>query len=143
MSEINAAVGLAVLPKVDDEIKRRKELFSIYMEKINEWKGIVIPYKRPDVIYNYQYFPIIIDKNIYQLSRDEIHNKLKNNNITSRRYFYPLCSNLNYCSTNLTKYNVPYANKMAESVLVLPLHGDLTETSITKICDVFTNIKFR
>lgn len=143
MSEINAAVGLAVLPKVNDEIKRRKELFSIYIEKINECKGITIPYKRTDVIYNYQYFPLIIDKDIYQVSRDEVYNKLKKQNIHSRRYFYPLCSNLNYCSTNLTKNNVPFANKMAESVLVLPLFGEMAEENIIEICAVFTNQTFR
>src|SRR5690606_40018100 len=44
-----------------------------------------------ETVRNYSYFPVLVTEE-YPLSRDELYEKLKQNNVFSRRYFYPLIS---------------------------------------------------
>ena len=65
---------------------------------------------------------------------------LLNNNIFSRRYFYKLTSDFECYENKFKKYETPIANKIAKSVLTLPLHGDLSIDEIDKVCEVLCKI---
>ena len=86
--------------------------------------------------YNYAYFPILIDENKYGTGREKVYDELKKHNIYSRRYFYPLISNMpTYRSLpSAEKQNLPVANKIAEQVLCLPIYGNLEFDALITIC---------
>ena len=69
------------------------------------------------------------------MSRDSLYNKLKENNILSRRYFYPLISNFPvYRGLDSARpENLPIATKLANQVLCLPIYADLTDSDILRI----------
>ncbi|WP_084726220.1 DegT/DnrJ/EryC1/StrS family aminotransferase [Sporobacter termitidis] len=138
LNEVQAAVGLLLLDKVEEEIRRRKEIAATYAEELGDIPGIRINKPVDGLEYNYPYFVITIDKNEFEISRDVLYEELKAHNIITRKYFYPLCSNLQ-CYKDLPsadKARLPVANKVADSVLALPLYGELSHEEVAYICRI-------
>ena len=137
MDEVRAAFGLLNLKQVDAAIKKRHEVALRYREAIDQIDGLMYLQEKPDVRYNYGYFPIFVDEVKYGMSRDELYSKLKENNILGRRYFYPLISTFmpynGYPSS--TAENLPVATKMALQVLCLPMHHALSAEDVKRIID--------
>lgn len=138
LNEVQAAVGLLLLKKIDEEISKRKSNTLRYYEMLADIPGISINKPIDGVVYNYPYFVIAVDKKEYGLSRDELYEKLKVKNVLTRKYFYPLCSNLQSFKNLLSsdKSKLPVANIVADSVLSLPLYGDLSSEDISYICGI-------
>jgi dTDP-4-amino-4,6-dideoxygalactose transaminase len=66
---------------------------------------------------------------------------LKANNIFGRRYFYPLISNFSTYRglPSANKENLPMANRIANSVICLPIHHELNRIDIKKIISILKN----
>jgi len=142
LNEVQAAVGLLLLKKIDEEIKKREEVTSTYANMLNDVPGIRLIQPANEVTYNYPYLIITIDQAEYGISRDELYIKLVKNHILARKYFYPLCSNFQ-CYRNLPSSDpskLPVANKAADSVLALPLYGELSKDEIIFICNIIRNL---
>ncbi len=138
LNEVQAAVGLLLLGEVEEEIRKRKELTAAYAVMLSGVPGIRLLKPAGGVVYNYPYFVVTIDEKEYGLSRDALFETLKAHDVIARRYFYPLCSNLqcyNHLPTS-AKSRLAVANKVADSVLALPLYGELRQDEAEYICDV-------
>ena len=107
----------------------------LYREAIDKIIGLTYLSELPNIRYNYGYFPIFVDEAKYGMSRDALYEKLKANNIFGRRYFYPIISTLNPYKEypSATPSNLPIATKMADQVLCLPMHHELTESEVESI----------
>lgn len=132
MDEIRSAYGLLNLKQVDKAIESRKKVADLYRQSLEGVEGIRLLSEIEGVRYNYAYFPIFVDKEQYGMSRDDLYNKLKENDILARRYFYPLISNFpTYRGLeSATPDNLPVATKLAEQVLCLPMYAGLEEKEI-------------
>ena len=110
----------------------------MYRQSLEGVEGIRLLPETEGVKHNYAYFPIFIDKEKYGMSRDDLYNKLKENNILARRYFYPLISNFpTYRGLeSATPDNLPLATKLAEQVLCLPMYAGLEEKDVLLISDL-------
>lgn len=126
MSEINAAFGLLQLKHIDNVIEKRMVIDTFYRKSFNGVKGITSLTKPADTKCTFSYFPILVGDE-YPISRDELYMKLKKHNIYSRRYFFPLISEMpmyrGLPSTNKT--NLLSAHMIAQQVLCLPIYPDL------------------
>lgn len=132
MSEIHAAMGLRVLSRLDDEIDRRAGLGKRYAERLGGLDGLsVVAGTGPSV----QYFVVRIDRQGFGKTRDELHGELRKLNIVSRRYFYPLCSDIPPNSSHPSAAVLPVAARAASECLALPLHGGMDEELVDRICD--------
>jgi dTDP-4-amino-4,6-dideoxygalactose transaminase len=134
MSEINAAFGLLQLQHVDRAIARRREIDELYRERLKGIKGLRIVEEADQTVANYAYFPILIEES-YPLSRDELYEKLKERNIFSRRYFYPLISDFSMYQgmVSAQRNNLPIANEITEKVLCLPIYPTLKNIDVERI----------
>src|SRR3546814_6313798 len=72
-------------------LARRQEISWLYRHRLKEVKGIKIPEEPSQSSVNHAYFPILVEPD-YPLGRDGLYQRLKDNNIFARRYFYPLIS---------------------------------------------------
>lgn len=137
MSEINAAFGLVQLKHIDKAVMQRKVIDDRYRDKLASVKGISLYQHNKNANSNFSYFPIIVEQD-YPLSRDELYEKLKVNNVMSRRYFYPLISNMSIYkklpSSNIL--DLRQANKLSDMVLCIPIYSDLTEEKQNYIIDL-------
>ena len=91
MSEINAAFGLLQLKHMDEALAKRQSIDEAYRKGLKDVPGIRCLQSAGEEVANYSYFPILVEED-YPLSRDALYQKLKDNNIYARRYFYPLIS---------------------------------------------------
>lgn len=138
MDEMRSAYGILNLRQVDNAIASRQKVAQVYREQLSDIEGISMWYDIEGVLHNYSYFPIFVDTEKYGMTRDELYFKMKNVNILSRRYFYPLISEFStYRSlSSATPENLSNAHKMADTVLCLPMHHDLTESELDRIIDL-------
>jgi len=137
MNELQAAFGLLQLNIVDKDIANRKRVANLYREKLRNVKGIRFLEDMKDIKHNYSYFPIFVEKD-YPLTRDELYQKLKDNNVFGRRYFYPLISEFsmykNLESSNPN--NLTNAVIIANEVICLPIYPQLSEMETLLIFDI-------
>ena len=135
MDEIRSAYGLLALKQVDESIERRRQVAVRYRSELREVPGITFFDDMPGVRHNYSYFPIFVDAEKYGMTRDELYQKLKDKGVLSRRYFYPLISSFDTYSglESANPSNLPVANHVADSVLCLPMHHELSEQDMDKI----------
>ena len=135
MDELRAAYGLLNLKYVDAAIEARHQVAEKYRYALREVEGITFFDDLEDVRHNYSYFPIFVDARKYGLSRDELYFKLRNAGILGRRYFYPLISEFSTYRglPSATVDNLPVAKRMAETVICLPLHHELSHEDVERI----------
>ena len=137
MSEFNAALGLLQLKHVNVAVSRRSSIDAAYRTGLADIRGIRCLASTPNYARNYSYFPILVGAD-YPTSRDALYDKLKNNNIYARRYFYPLISQFPMYRglASAAPANLPVATRAANEVLCLPIYPDLDEKDQTRIVDI-------
>jgi dTDP-4-amino-4,6-dideoxygalactose transaminase len=142
MSEINAVMGLLQLKEVDAAISIRKQIDQRYRSAFMGKPGI----KCMDLSYqirpNFSYFPILVGSE-FPLSRDQLYEELKKENIYSRRYFYPLISDFPMYSDlpSSSSDNLSVAKKVASEVLCLPIYPDLQVDDQQRVIDLILGIQ--
>ena len=150
MDEIRAAYGLLNLKHVDSAIAARKRVAEQYVEALKDVEGITLyqpivdsfnfKHSTLNIQLNYSYFPIFVDAATYGMTRDELYEKMRANNVLGRRYFYPLISTFSPYNMypSAAKENLPNAHKMAETVICLPMHHALSEEDVKRVVECLT-----
>jgi len=133
MNELQASLGLLVLNMVNEERLKRMNIDKLYREMLSKKEGIYFQFLPNFITPSYQYFPIRIKEKEFGKSRDFIYNKLKEYNVFSRKYFYPLCTDFSYYNGSK---DFPVAQKVSNEVLCLPFYGELTNDDIINICNI-------
>ena len=134
MNEFQAAMGICNLRHVNGEIIKRKKVVERYIENLKDITGIQLSKKQVDVESNYAYFPVVFDG--YKMTRDEVFEKLKDNDIVARKYFYPLTNSFECYKDRYDVDETPVAKYIAERVLALPLYADLPLEDVDRICEI-------
>lgn len=137
MDEVRAAYGLLNLKQVDAAIEARQKVANAYKEALKEVKGIRFFEDMEGVRHNYSYFPIFVDAEQYGMTRDELYEKMKAENVYGRRYFYPLITAFEPYREYPTAAasNLPVATRIADQVICLPMHHALTDEDVKRIID--------
>ena len=138
VDEMRAAYGLLNLKQVDAAIEARKKTADTYREALRGIDGLTFYEDMSGVKHNYSYFPIFIDAEKYGMTRDELYFKMKEANVLGRRYFYPLISEFSTYRglESARKENLPNAHKMADTVICLPMHHELSEGDMERILEL-------
>lgn len=136
MNEFCAAMGLCNLKHVDSEIQKRKKVVERYREHLEGVKGIQLATFQENVQTNYAYFPVVFDKDLFGKNRDEISDRLSDDGIGARKYFYPLTNEFDCYKGQFDVSCTPIALKVSKNILTLPLYADLDIEDVDKICNV-------
>ena len=137
MNEIQAAMGLMQLKRVDMAISQRRAVDNLYRCSLQNVNGIDVPELSTTERHNYSYFPIFIGAN-YPLTRDALYEKLKRHNIYSRRYFYPLISSFSMYRglVSSKNSNLPKSFDISNKVICLPIYPSLKDADVNKIINI-------
>lgn len=140
MSEINAAFGLVQLRYVDEAIARRQRIDALYRSLL-QVPGIRCLQFSNLRQANYSYFPVLVGPE-YKRSRDELYEGLRQRNIFSRRYFYPLISDFPMYRElpSAAPANLPVATTAAARVLCLPIYEQMSEQDVVRIVSAVTEL---
>ncbi len=128
ISELQAAMGLAVLPYMQQILEERKKVVDFYLEQLDfsKLKALKI---RENTEWNYSYFPVIFESEKQLL---QVEKALNANEIIPRRYFYPALNTIEFCKGS----PMPIAESIASRVLCLPLYVGLDLASLEKITSI-------
>ena len=138
MDEVRAAYGLLNLKQVDEAIEKRHQVAIRYREALRDVKGIRFYDDMVDVRHNYSYFPIFVDAEKYGMTRDELYFKMKEQGVLGRRYCYPLISTFSTYRglPSAAPENLPVATRIANEVICLPMHHELSGEDISRILEL-------
>lgn len=131
-TELHAAMGLCLLPRVEELIQKRREASEMYDRGL--WGA---PLKRPRIpdgtTYNYGYYPVVFASEERLLrTRDALNSR----GIFPRRYFYPSLNRLEYAGAQ----KMPVAEDVSKRILCLPLSHDLDLEDVQAICGIVKNL---
>lgn len=134
MNEIQAAFGLLQLKHMSEILQRRQQIDNRYRAALAGIKGIRILPLPDNSRQNYSYFPILVETD-YPLSRDTLYQKLREQDIYARRYFYPLISDFPMYRglPSATPANLPVASRIAEQVICLPIYPALEDSDVDRV----------
>lgn len=134
MGEVNAAFGLLQLQHIDKALARRREIGERYGELLAGVPGIECVQQREGNGANFSYYPILVGQE-YPISRDALFERLKENGVYGRRYFYPLITDFPMYRgmAGASRGNLPVATKVAAGVICLPIYPDLPDEAVEEI----------
>jgi dTDP-4-amino-4,6-dideoxygalactose transaminase len=128
ISELQAAMGLSVLHYIDYIIAERKKIVDFYNESLDFSK--IKSFKiRKNTKWNYSYYPVIFNSEKILL---KVQQKLAEQNIIPRRYFYPSLNTINYIKSG----RMPVSEAISEKILCLPLYVGLEIRDLEKIVNL-------
>ncbi len=132
-SEMHAAMGLCILPRLSEIINARKKVFETY-NSLLDFKKIDIPVFDRNLQYNYSYYPVIFQS---ETTLQKVKAKLLTHGISTRRYFYPSLNQLPFLGkTQLC----PTSEDISKKVLSLPLFAELQEDDVKCIANIINEI---
>jgi len=128
ISELQAAMGLAVLPYMEMILNERKRVVDYYNANLDfsKLKGLKI---RENTDWNYSYYPIIFESEAQLL---KVEKALNEHQVMPRRYFYPSLNTINYAKGQ----SMPVSESIASRILCLPLFVGLGEQDLRSIIDI-------
>lgn len=128
MSEIQAAMGLSVLPFMTKIFAERKKVVDFYNLNLN-FDRISKMRLRGNTDWNYSYYPVIFESEEELLN---VQKALNLKNINPRRYFFPSLNTLSYVG----KASMPISESISRRVLCLPLYVGISNGECINICEI-------
>ncbi|WP_274475890.1 DegT/DnrJ/EryC1/StrS family aminotransferase [Mangrovimonas aestuarii] len=130
MSELQAAMGLAVLPYMSEILEARARVVQHYREQLQGFPLQLLKL-RPETHWNYSYFPIIFQSERLLL---QVKAALETAAIYPRRYFYPSLDHLPYTTAG----DCSISTRLSQCVLCLPLSMGLTSKQIGETVSIIS-----
>lgn len=131
ISELQAAMGLAVLPHIQEILAQRKEVVDFYNGNLDFSKLKTIQV-RENAQWNYSYYPVIFESEEILLKTQKA---LNDNKIFPRRYFFPSLNKIEY----INGPSMPISESIAGRVLCLPLYVGLSKSELNIIIGIINS----
>jgi dTDP-4-amino-4,6-dideoxygalactose transaminase len=131
ISELQAAMGLSLLPYIEEIIYGRNQVVEFYHQFL-KWGRLQRINLRENTDWNASYYPVLLPDEDTIFRADEL---LKENGITPRRYFYPSLNQLPYAE----RQAMPVSENTASRVLCLPLFAYMPEGAKEKIAHLINS----
>lgn len=128
MSELQAAMGLAVLPFMETIFAERKRVVDYYNLHLDFLKLRTIKI-REKTNWNYSYYPLIFKNEEQLLTTQQL---LNDDQIFPRRYFYPSLNTVDYSKGQ----SMPISESIASRILCIPLFTGLSDTDLKRIVEI-------
>ncbi len=136
MPEICAAVGLTYLESFDELIAANQAVYRQYKDELADAPGISLLSPDRAGRSNYQYIVTSVDEAQAGVTRDELIQILRAENILAKRYFYPGCRRLVPEADPGSSLPLPVTDRLLASVLVLPGGASMTSGDVQRVCEM-------
>ena len=127
MTEVHAGLGLANLQCLDRVRENRRAKTALYTELLGKLLFVSFQKHEADE-YNYSYMPVVYDSEDRVL---KILERLAREKVYPRRYFHPSLHALDIFES---AGQLPVAERIAETIVCMPLYDTLSEDDIRRIC---------
>ena len=141
MTNIQAAIGLAQLERIDEFVERRRRNASIYNSLLKDVKGVRLPPEKPWAKNVYWMYSIVIEDE-FGMSRDELAAKLKENGVDTRAFFIPMHQQPAFAQLGLFRgESFPVAEDISRRGLYLPSGSGLKKEEIEQVCATLKKVR--
>jgi dTDP-4-amino-4,6-dideoxygalactose transaminase len=142
MNEMQSLMGILVLKHLQEVIQKRSTITELYRQRLQEVPGIhLVPALSLDVKFTHAYMPIEVNEKEFGMSRDGLYENLKEFNVYSRRYFYPLvCDYACYRCVSI-KDPLTVARRVVDRILTLPIYDSLELSDVETICAIIEQVQ--
>ncbi len=131
MTNLQAAIGVAQLDKINKFIEQKRKNAKIYNEFLKDIEGVVLPPEMPWAKNVYWMYSILVE-DIFGMGRNDLLEKLAKSGIDNRPFFYPIHSMPPYKENS----HYPVAEDLSAKGLNLPSSVKLSEIDLRKIANV-------
>ncbi len=136
MTNLQAAVGVAQMERVDKFVNRRHEIGERYIERLSDLPGLVMPPRQPWARTIFWIFSMLVDADVAGMTRDELSQRLHQLGIETRPLFHPLHEQPPYESTE----RYPVASRLSAQGISLPSGNEITDSEIGRVCDAVSGL---
>ncbi|RLA94464.1 MAG: polysaccharide biosynthesis protein [Deltaproteobacteria bacterium] len=136
ISDINCALGIAQLERLEELLKKREKVAKLYNERLKGMDEITLPHLSREVKKSWFVYVVKLCDKFTKTDRDEILQNLRERGIECGNYFGPI--HLQPFYRNIFSYkegDFPVTEKVAKRTIALPFHGGLTEEEIEYVCE--------
>ncbi|MFZ0549044.1 MAG: aminotransferase class I/II-fold pyridoxal phosphate-dependent enzyme [Candidatus Promineifilaceae bacterium] len=138
MTNLQAAIGLAQMERIDDFLSYRQEVVERYNQHLSEIPGIILPPAKNWATNIHWLYSIVVDDTLTGINRDELARGLAEAGIETRPFFYPLHQQPPYQPQDQDAF--PVATRLSASGLSLPTANDIRVEDVDKVCAAIERI---
>lgn len=141
MNDLQAALGIHQIKKLDKFRKIREELADTYDRQLADLKEVQIPYRVPDITHAHNIYAVLVDTSNLKISRNQIIERLKDYNVGSIVYFRPLHLQPYFQKTfGYKKGNFPNAEYVFDRIICLPLYPGMKKSDAVYVSKLLKKI---
>jgi len=141
MTDIQAALGLAQLSKVEWMWRRRSEIAKSYTESFQEYHEISLPAVKPDRESAWHLYTIRLDPGRFSGGRDRFIEELKSRGVSTSVHFIPLYRHPYYRNTyGYDRKDFPVSEKIFERTVSLPLYPGMADEEIRWVTESVADV---
>ncbi|PEN46328.1 UDP-4-amino-4,6-dideoxy-N-acetyl-beta-L-altrosamine transaminase [Bacillus toyonensis] len=130
LTDIQAALGLSQLSKLDSFIKTRKKYVDIYNKEFSYLSEITIPKQLPQTDSSWHLYIIRLNTKLLKCNRKEIYEALQRENIGVNVHYIPVHLQPFYQKLGYGKGICPQAENIYGEIITLPLFPKMTEADV-------------
>ena len=131
LSDINCALGLAQLERIDEILEKRARVAEMYNQRIKDAEGIRIPFVSGNIKMSWFVYVVLLDEKYDREDRDRILLGLRERGIGCNNYFVPIHLQPFYMEMfGYEKGDFPITEYTAERTIALPFYNNLQEQQI-------------
>jgi dTDP-4-amino-4,6-dideoxygalactose transaminase len=136
-----AIFGRLGLKAVERKLKAKAKLGGRYISLLSENEGLAFQELNPRSSYNYQYMPVLVDRDAFGMSRDILMRELEGAGISARKYFHPPVHRFD-CYRHV-RVSSPLTNTeyVSENILCLPFYASMRPETIGYVCEKVRRIR--
>ena len=131
LTDIQCALGLSQMSKLDNFIKRRREIVRFYKEEFSDIENIACLSERKYAISSWHIFPIRVKKH-----RDKIFNTLRSKGVGVNLHYIPIYLHPYYKKLGYKKGLCPMAEKYYREATTLPLYPQMSDSEVEGVVNI-------
>ena len=139
MTELQAALGITQMERLDSFVQRRHELASRY-DLLLEKLPLKIPFQNRNCYSSFHLYPVQIEKNRAEKGRKEIFDQLRKLGVGVNVHYIPVHTQPYYLNMGFSYGDFPVSESYYENALSLPIFQDLSFEQQDYIVECLINI---
>lgn len=135
LSEINCALGIAQMERLDELVEARRKVAGLYMRRLMDWEDIILPNVENMDEMSWFVFVVRLNDQYTQVERDRIITGLRRHDVGASNYFP--CIHLQPYMRQMFGFDrgmFPIAESISHRTIALPFFNQLDETQVDLVC---------
>jgi dTDP-4-amino-4,6-dideoxygalactose transaminase len=131
MTDIQAALGISQLQKLDSFIERRNEIASLYDELLKKCDFVETPITTEKVVHGWHIFTVLLDESV---DRNEVFKHMRKNDIGVNVHYIPAYHFSYYQNHfNFNKSDFPETENVFNRIITLPIHPGMKDKDVEQV----------